>query len=354
MNALLLATDQTFWLPPQASSNAAGVDFVFYFILWVSAIFFAIIAGCMFVFMFLYRRKTPTDAVSHVTHNTPLEIAWSVLPSILLVLMFWWGFVEFKNNRTIPSNTYDINLEARKWAFEFTYPNGIKDKDLHVAKNQPTRLIMRSQDVIHAAYIPAFRQKRDIVPGRYSELWFNPTKAGTYYMFCAEYCGTSHSDMRSSVVVHETNADFASWLENADPLKKLTPELYDEYKKDPAAFIKKYESDAAWADTAKKLKTPADMGKELYNKKGCAQCHSVDGKANTGPTWKGMWGKPVEFADGSSLSSTSEADWSNYVRESILEPGAKIVKGYGNNMAKISVTDREIDMLIAYMKSLKD
>lgn len=356
MNGLLIATEQTFWMPPQASSYAANIDWVFYFILYVSAFFFVVIAGCMFAFMVVYRRKTAHDTVNPITHNTPLEVAWSVLPSFILAAMFWWGYVEFKNMRTVPPNAYEVNVEARKWDFEFTYPNGLRHEDLHIVNDRPVRLIMRSQDVIHAAFIPAFRAKRDIVPGRFSDLWFKPTKVGEYWFFCAEYCGTSHSDMNAKVVVHPDQATFDDWLKNADPVKGLTDEQWKEYAAGPDAFKKKYAADPTLKDKVGKLQPSlAQLGEELVlRKKGCSQCHSVDGKPGTGPSLKGIWAKPVDFTDGTSFNSTDKVEWMNYIRESILEPSKKIVKGYGNNMAKIAVSDREIEAISAYIESLKE
>lgn len=357
MNGLLIgSSEQTFWMPPQASSYAEPIDGVFYFILYVSAFFFVVIAGCMFAFMILYRRRTPHDQVSPITHNTPLEVAWSVLPSFLLAAMFWWGYVEFKNLRTAPPDAYEVNVEAHKWDFVFTYPNGLTHEDLHMVVNRPVKLIMRSQDVLHAAYIPAFRAKRDIVPGRFSDLWFKPTKTGTFWFFCAEYCGTSHSDMNAHVVVHPDQASFDDWLKNADPVKGLTDELWAEYLADPAAFKTKYAGNADLKDKASKLPpTLAELGQELVlRKKGCSQCHSIDGKPGTGPSLKGIWFKPVDFADGTSFNSTDKAAWLNYIAESIKDPSKKIVKGFGNNMAKIAVSDREILAIGAYIESLKD
>lgn len=360
MNSLLLATGETFWMPPQASTFARGIDNVFYFILVVCAVFFIIIAACMFAFMVLYRDRGDGKARSQLSHNTPIEIAWSVLPSLLLVPMFWWGYTEFKHTRLAPANTFDVNVEARKWDFSFTYPSGLVDEDLHVVVNRPTKLIMRSQDVIHAAFIPAFRVKRDIVPSRYSEVWFQPTMTGEFVFTCAEYCGTSHSDMNAKLVVHANEAELLDWIKNADPINGLPEELWKEYEADPAKFLAKYGEggttpppDEHKAKIAK-IKPPAVMGDMLRTKKGCVSCHSIDGTVGTGPTWKGMWGHKVEFIDGSVFDSKDDVEWANYVRESILNPHKRIVKGFGPNMSLQVLTDREIDCIIAYMKTLKD
>lgn len=333
-------------MPEQAGSFAPGVDSVFYFIFWVSAFFFVLIVVLMFAFIIRYHRKTPGEAAAgKVSHHTGLEIVWSVIPTILVCIMFWFGFTKYMEMRAMPAGAYEINVTAQKWNWQFSYPSGVETNELHVPVGKPVRLIMRSKDVIHSLYIPAFRLKRDVVPGRYADMWFKATQTGSFPLLCAEYCGTSHSDMVSVCVVHEP-ADFDSWLESADPIKALTPEQYQEYVADPAAFV------AAHADDPKlsKLQTPAMLGATIFVKKGCAQCHSVDGSPNTGPPLNGRWGKKEEFTDGTSIDAIDE----NYVRESILDPGKRVVKGFENVMSKINVSDREIDMIVAYLKSLRD
>ncbi len=336
-------------LMPEASNFAPHVDHTFAFIFYVSAFFFVLIIGLMFVFLVKYRQRRPGEGPqSNISHNTRLEIVWTVIPTILLVPMFWQGFVTYMDTRVPPENTLDINVEAQKWSWNFRYPNGIEFDELHVPVDQPVRLIMASKDVIHSCYIPAFRVKRDVVPGRYTMMWFQATRPGTYPLYCAEYCGTSHSDMRTVVVVHEPGG-YEKWLETANPLKALSDELFAEYQKDPQAFIEKYKNDPEWGKVVSKLQPPAMIGAELYKRKGCGQCHSVDGSANTGPTWKGLYGTKRVFTDGSSAVADE-----NYLRESILDPGKHVVKGFDPVMPRTSISDREIDMIIAYIKSLKD
>lgn len=340
----------SFWLPPQASGFAADTDFAFYMILWISAFFFVGIAGTMFLFMWKYRRRTPgREATGRITHNTKLELLWSIGPGLLLIPMFWLGFTGFMKTRSAPAETYDINVTAQKWNWQFFYPNGIDSDELHVPIDTDVRLVMSSQDVIHSCFIPAFRVKRDVVPGRYTELWFRATRTGVFPLYCAEYCGKGHSSMTTIVEVHARD-EYDKWLETADPIKGLTDEQYGEFVKDPEAFIEKYRDDPVIGKIVGKLETPTMMGAKLYKKKGCKTCHTVDGGAHTGPTWKGLFGKPRQFKDGSSIPKADE----NYIRESILEPGKRIVAGYDNVMSKLSVSDREIDMLIAYIKSLRD
>ncbi len=366
MRLLLAEGAETFWMPPQSSTFASDVDFVFYFIYWVSAVFFVVIAGLMFLFIFRHRAKDPGAAApATVTHNNTLEIAWTVLPALLLVPMFWWGFTGFMDMRTPPADTFDINVAAQKWNWAFTYPNGIEHEELHVWVGRPTKLIMNSSDVLHSLYIPAFRVKRDVVPGRYSFLWFEATQAGTYDLFCTEYCGTSHSDMNARVIVHESEAEYRDWLEFADPINGLPKELWPDYTadpeafialaKDPTAFVARYDGkfpDAPVtpeiAALAQKLETPVMMGDKLRGKKGCTQCHSIDGSAGNGPTWKGLYGSERQFTNGTSTVADE-----NYLLTSIINPGNRIVVGYNNVMPKLTISDREAAMLIAYIKSLK-
>lgn len=349
---LLLASGPTFWFPVQASTDAHKVDWLFYFIYYVSLVFFVLIAVLLFWFCIRYRRTHEDQIPGRITHNTALELSWTILPSILLVPMFWWGFEGFLEARTPPENTYDINVVAIKWKWQFFYPNGYDDQYLHVPGDTPVRLIMRSDDVLHSCFIPAFRVKRDVVPGRYAFLWFNAKsdpdkKVLEFPLLCAEYCGTSHSDMNTTVFVHPDRKSFDEWLENADPLspKNMTPEMYDLYKSDAAAFFAKH------PELKERLKPPLEKGMELYEKKGCSQCHAVKvgGPQTQCPSFVDVYGHNVEFTSGPPVVADE-----NYLRESIVNPQARIVKGYTGIMPKIAVSEREVDCLITYIKSLSD
>ncbi|MCX7895356.1 MAG: cytochrome c oxidase subunit II, partial [Thermoanaerobaculum sp.] len=190
MKSWLLVAERGFMLPVQASSVAPAVDALFKFIFWVSAFFFLLIVGLMLFFVVRFRRRPgyqkPTEAPSH---NTFLEITWSVIPLVLVMIMGFWGFKVFLDLNTPPANAYEVQVTGQKWKWLFTYPNGHVDETLHVPVDQPVRLVMTSEDVIHSFFVPAFRVKRDVVPGRYTKLWFRATKVGTYPVFCAEYCG---------------------------------------------------------------------------------------------------------------------------------------------------------------------
>jgi cytochrome c oxidase subunit II len=304
------------WFPEGASRNAGEVDRLFYFILAISVFFFFIIVSAMTVFTIRYRRQGPSDAPQGSHHNTLLEITWSVIPGIIVAVIFVWGFAAYLNMRTPPDNAYEVQVIARKWSWAFVYPNGHVDSDLHVPVDRPIRLVMSSDDVIHSLYVPAFRIKMDLVPGRYTETWFEATRPGEYTLFCAEYCGTQHSTMLAQVVVHPSG-EFEPWLENA-------------------------------ANLLENL-TPVEAGEVLYQRRGCVQCHSLDGSAKAGPSFQGVFGTSQLMTSGESVLVDE-----NYLRESILEPQAKIRAGYKPVMPTYQgqLKDDEIAALIAFIKSL--
>lgn len=305
------------WMPPQSSTVAAEVDWLFNFILGISVFFFALIVVIMLVFVIRYRRREGREvAEASASHNTALEVIWTGIPVILVAVIFYFGFTSYLNMSTPPANAYEIQVTGQKWNWSFTYPNGYVDQNLHVPQDRPVRLVMSSVDVIHSLFIPAFRIKMDVLPGRYSKAWFEATQAGEYNIFCAEYCGTSHSDMMAMAIVHP-RGEFESWLEKASNFL-LTM-------------------------------TPVDGGRRVYEIHGCAQCHSVDGGPRTGPTFFKLFGKEEAMADGSTVVVDE-----NYIRESILEPNEQVVAGYEPVMPTYQgrIKDDEITALIAYMKSL--
>ena len=306
----------SFWMPPQAATAARQVDPAFAFIYWVSVFFFVLIVALMVYFVLRYRRRREGEAVrGGVTHNTALELTWSAVPLVLVVIMFYMGFRGFLDIINPPANAMQVHVLGQKWLWSFTYPNGHIDTELHAPVDTPVELILSSNDVIHSFYVPAFRIKRDAVPGRYNRIWFEATQPGEYLALCAEYCGTQHSDMLARVVVHEPG-EFRAWLDEAsDPFK---------------------------------TRTLAEVGALLVMKR-CAGCHSVDGSAHVGPTLKGSYGRDTQFADG----TRGVAD-DNYIRESILYPQRKIVAGYDPVMPtfKGQLNDREILAIIEYTKEL--
>ncbi len=317
--ALLAQSDGgSFWLPPPESVSAWAVDNVFYYILYLSYFFFALILAVMVLFVVRYRRRPGVEAVKTATHSTTLEAVWSLIPLALVIVMFYVGFVGYVELRSPPEQAYEILVSARKWSWQFTYPDGTMATDLHVPVGEPVRLVMSSEDVIHSLSVPAFRVKMDVVPGRYTRTWFQAKQPGKFDLYCTEYCGTGHSDMLASVVVHEREA-FDAWLAKA-------------------------------GDILGNSATPVEAGEKLFRLHGCGSCHSTDGMPRIGPTLKGIFGETHRFVDGSSVVVDE-----TYVRQSVLEPGAKVREGHKNQMPtyKGRISDAEITALIQYLKSLK-
>ncbi len=305
-----------FWMPSRSSSVAADVDFVFNFILWISVFFTVLIGFLMVFFIIRYRHREGDTDRGAPSHNTALEVTWSVIPLILVILIFWFGFEAYLDMATSPSEPYEIIVTGQKWNWLFTYPNGYVDANLHVPVDTDVRLVMTSEDVIHSMFIPAFRVKRDVVPGRISHLWFRALDVGEFDIYCAEYCGTSHSDMGAKVVVHPPG-EIDAWLEEA------------------SNFLDRM--------------SPAEGGAMLYAQRGCPQCHSVDGSINIGPSFLNLYGAERQFEDGTTLIADEE-----YIQESILYPQAKILNGYESVMPTYQgrLKDREIVAIIEYIKTL--
>jgi cytochrome c oxidase subunit 2 len=308
------------WMPPQASTVAPAVDHLFDFILWLNIFFFVLITALAVWFVIKYRRKTPGQrAVGQMDHSAKLEWTWTVIPSLLILGLFVWGFRVYLDQQVAPANALEIKVTAEKWKWSFTYPNGAQTiGDLHVPVGQPVKLIMSSRDVLHSFYVPSFRLKQDVVPNRYTTLWFQATETGPQQIFCAEYCGTSHSGMLGQVIVH--------------PLQ--------EYR----------DLEANNFDTGGGNKPPAEYGKELFQKFGCVACHNIDGTKNVGPALKGLVGRTESLADGTSVKADE-----NYIRESVMDPTAKVVAGFQPIMPsfKGQVNDKQMDAIIAFIKSLQ-
>lgn len=309
----------TFWFPEQASNFAKDVDFLYDAILWISVAFFVPIVIAMVYFMVKYRERPGYKGSPEALHNTTIEILWSVGPTLIAGWIFWQGLVGYLDmQRPPPAGTEDIKVIAKKWDWNFKYPNGAEHPELHVPIGRPSKMIMRSADVNHGFYIPAFRIKRDIIPGRYHYSWFTPTMVGTFDLFCSEYCGDNHSTMNAKVFV-QSEEDYAKFLVEAN--------------KEPEDVV--------------------ERGQWLYKRKACKGCHYAgqEGAQGPGPSYNGSWGKPVPLAAGGEVTFDE-----NYVSESILNPIAKMRKGYETAGAmpsyKGELKDEQIEALIAFIKSL--
>ena len=307
------------FFPPQATEAAGEHDWVFFLIFWISAFFFALINVGAVYFAIRYRQRRKGEAVEKSpSHNNTIELIWTVVPTIIVCYLFWVGMTGFVDRRTPPAKAYTIYVTGQKWAWTFAYPEGFASDELHAPPGEDVKLVIGSTDVLHSVYIPSFRIKMDAVPGRYTETWFNATRPGTYKMFCAEYCGTNHSLMDADVWVHSSRESFDKWIEEQTSLGDLPP---------------------------------VELGARLYTLKTCSSCHTLDGNKLVGPSFKDLFGSQRELEDG----STALADEA-YLRESILNPMAKVAKGYTPSMpdfanGPLKVNEQELVGLIEFIKS---
>jgi cytochrome c oxidase subunit 2 len=305
-------------MPEQASTSAERTDALFYFILYLSIFFFVLVIGATVLFAIKYRRRSAKQRTSPIEGSKKLEIAWAVIPAILLILIFAWGFRDFLHLAVPPGDSLDVRVTAQKWFWSFDYPReGLSTNELVVPVGRPVKLTMSSTDVIHSFFVPAFRIKRDVVPNRYTVVWFEATETGVYDVLCAEYCGTSHSRMLAKVKVMSEN-DYQGWIDSGGGL------------------------------SGKGLSS-VEFGKLLFQSKGCGTCHSVDGTARTGPTLKGKYGALEALVGGASARVDD-----NYLRESIVDPAARVVQGFEPVMPTYAgkLKDKQLNALIDYIKSL--
>ncbi|MFY9560799.1 MAG: cytochrome c oxidase subunit II [Terriglobales bacterium] len=301
-----------FW-PESASTNAGNVDALYIFLVLVSGIMTVLIFTVLTAFAVRFRKRRGQRA-EQIEGSTQLELTWSIIPFCVFLVFFVWGAVIFFQERTPPQDATEVYTIAKQWMWKFEHRGGQREiNELHVPIGRDVKMIMTSQDAIHSFYVPAFRIKQDVLPGRYTTLWFHATKAGTYHLFCAEYCGTQHSGMIGWVVVMQPR-DYEAWMSGGgnQPL--------------------------------------AVTGEKLFSELGCVTCHRSDTQGR-GPNLAGVFGKPVLLEDGRTVTADE-----NYVRESILEPGAKIVQGFKPVMPTFQgqVSDEQLNALVAYVKSLAE
>jgi cytochrome c oxidase subunit II len=298
----------------QASNFAGDVDTLFSFIL-MTTLFFAVLVTVLIIFAaFKFRRQSVNEVGDDVHGNNMLEVGWTVIPTIIAIGIFAWGAAVYVNYRIAPKDTLDIYVVGKQWMWKLQQPNGRKEiNELHIPLNRNVKLILGSEDVIHDFYVPAFRVKMDVVPGRYNTMWFRPTKTGRYHFFCSQYCGTNHAVMGGWVTVMEP-AEYAAWLSGE------TGDV-----------------------------NPVAAGERLFTQFACNTCHLADGTGRA-PSLNGVSGGTVLLADGTTVVA-DEA----YIRESILQPKAKIVAGYQPVMPTFQglITEEQILNLTAYIKSLQ-
>jgi cytochrome c oxidase subunit 2 len=306
------------FMPTQGTEIAKQVDNLYGFLLITSLIACILVIGGMIYFVYKYKRKTNNDKTAYISHNTALEFLWSFIPLVIFLGVFAWGWYIYHGMRTMPKDALEINILGKQWAWEVEYKNGYKAvNEVVVPVGRDVKLLLTSQDVIHSFFVPSFRMKQDAVPGRYTALWFNAEKLGEFHIFCAEYCGTSHSGMIGTLRV-VTQEEFDKYLEEGQEEGTL----------------------------------PLDQkGKKLFALKACSSCHSVDNPSvKVGPALFKKFGTEETLSDGSKVKVDE-----NYVRESILQPNAKIVKGFPSGVMPTfqgQLNENELNALVEYVKSL--
>jgi cytochrome c oxidase subunit 2 len=297
--------------PEQASTMARNVDALYIFLLIVTGMMTLLIFVCLVYFAarFRYRPGVPAEQIEG---STPLELTWSTIPFLVFMVIFAWGAVVYFKERTPPADATEVYVVAKQWMWKLEHAEGQREiNELHVPVGRDVKMIMTSQDVIHSFFIPAFRIKQDVLPGRYTVAWFRATKPGTYHLFCAEYCGTQHSGMVGDIVVLPP-AQYETWMNGGStgPLSAT--------------------------------------GEKVFAELGCATCHRSDTQGR-GPNLHGVFGKPVQLEDGRTVAADE-----NYLRECILDPGAKRVKGFQPIMPTFQglVSEEQVNALVAYIKSI--
>jgi cytochrome c oxidase subunit 2 len=300
---------------PEAASSVAGrVDDLYFFLVILSGFFSVLIFAFVFFFAIRYRRRREDERPRPIIGSLQLEIVWSVIPFILTMVMFGWGAsLYFRNSRT-PPGTLEIYVVGKQWMWKLQHPEGPKEINyLHIPVGVPVRLVMTSEDVIHSFFVPAFRVKQDVLPGRYTTMWFQPTRPGKYHLFCTEYCGTQHSGMIGWVEVMSA-ADYQEWLGASASSESM-----------------------------------ASVGRTLYQRLDCGTCHTADGTGR-GPALNDLLGRRIVLEGGRTIVADED-----YVRESVLNPRAKMVAGYPPLMPTYEgqVTEEQLLQLLAYIKTLR-
>jgi cytochrome c oxidase subunit 2 len=301
--------------PEAASSMATRVDALYIFLIALSAFFSILIAGLVIFFAIRYRRRSPEEIGAPIHGGLGLELAWTVIPLAIVLCIFVWSAKIYFDLQSPPRGSMDVYVVGRQWMWKFQHVDGQREiNELHVPVGRPVRLTMGSEDVIHSLYVPSFRVKMDVIPGRTTTLWFQATKAGRYHLFCAEYCGTQHSGMIGWVVAMDP-ADFQAWLGGGVGEGSL-----------------------------------ASAGQKLFQDLACNTCHRSDTQGR-GPVLEGVFGKQVLLEGGQTVVADE-----NYIRESIVSPQSKLVAGFQPLMPTFQglITEEGLLQLIAYIKSLQE
>ena len=302
------------FIPESASTYSAEVDALYFYISGVTVFFTLLISFVVTFFVVKYRRRNAFEIPRPIEGSMKLETLWSVIPLLIAMTIFFWGAKIYYHQYRPPQNAIEVYVVGKQWMWKFQHATGQREiNELHIPVGRKVRLIMATEDVIHDVFVPAFRIKADVVPGRYTTEWFEATKPGRYHFFCAEYCGMNHSGMGGYVVVMEPT-EFENWLSgNANQM------------------------------------SPAAAGQQMFESLGCASCHGANAEGGRGPALQGLYGNNAVLNNG----QTVRAD-EGYVRESILNPQAKIVTGFGGIMPSFQgqLSEEQLLQLVAYVKSL--
>jgi len=303
------------WLLPQAATIARPIDTLFFTMVGLCALVALAVMGAIVFYGIRYRRGSGADRSGAHSQSLPVELTWILVPFAIFVAVFLWSLALFARARTPPPDAQTVYVIAKQWMWKIEHPGGQREINaLHVPLGEAVRLTMTSQDVIHSFYVPAFRIKQDVLPGRYTQLWFEATRLGSFPLQCAEYCGLDHARMGGRVVVLRP-ADYQVWLSGHAAAGSL-----------------------------------ASRGAELFRSRGCSGCHA-SGAAIRAPPLAGLYGRPVPLADGRTVIADER-----YLRDSILLPGVAVVAGYRPLMPSFSgqLSEEDVLALIAYIKSLPD
>jgi cytochrome c oxidase subunit II len=299
--------------PPQASTSAHEVDALYFALTLISLFFIAVIFTPIFFFCVKYRRGSAADRSNPSTGSNILEFGWTTLPTLMGLGLFAWGAVDYFRIERKPANAIDVAVVGKQWMWKVQHAEGKREiNELHIPIDRTVALTLISQDVIHSFFVPAFRVKQDVVPGKYTSEWFKPTRTGEYHIFCSQYCGTQHARMIGRVVV-------------------MQPQAYER-----------------WLKTGEQTESILRAGERLFHDRGCSGCHSPNSQFHA-PLLQGLYRKPVPLSDGTTVTADDQ-----YLRDSILQPGKQISAGYDNIMPSFSghLTEEEIMQLIAYLKTI--
>lgn len=302
--------------PFAATEIAAEWNTLYGFLLAASLISCVLVIGGLIYFAIKYRRKSENEKTPYISHSTTLEFLWSFIPFVIFMVVFVWGWKLFHEFRKMPENALEIAIEAQKWDWTFAYKSGRRiSGEFVVPVNEPIKMVMTSKDVLHSFYVPAFRNKQDVVPGRYTTYWFKANTIGNFQVFCAEYCGDKHSAMLAKVKV-VSREDFDQWLA-VDPYKGLSS---------------------------------TDIGQKVYQAR-CVACHQLSDAKAVGPGWKGMFGRSEKMTDGTTIVADE-----NYIRESIVNPNAHVVEGFPSGVMPTfagQLSEQELMGVIDFIKTVK-